>query len=91
MTYHDLVIMIIIGSIFLIVGIIGFVWGRREEGSYYGSVSEHIDIREFLDHFPGRPEPGALRIGGKIAIAVGVILLLISLAIYFWGLKVPLT
>jgi hypothetical protein len=87
MTFHDIVIMIIIGGAFVILGIIGFLWGRKEEGSYYGSVSERIDVREFLDHSPGRPEPNALRIGGKICIAVGIVVLLVSLGFYLWGMK----
>jgi hypothetical protein len=87
MTFRDLIIMIIIGGVFVILGIIGFLWGRKEEGSYYGSVSERIDVREFLDHSPGRPEPNALRTGGKISIAVGFVVLLVSLGFYLWGMK----
>lgn len=87
MTYHDLIIMIIIGGIFLILGLIGFLWGRKEEGAWYSTISERIDVREFLDHLPGRPEPDALRIGGKISIAVGIVILLVCLGFYLWGIK----
>jgi hypothetical protein len=87
MTYHDLIIMIIIGGIFIVLGIIGLILGRKEEGAYYGSISEHIDVREFLDHMPGRPEPDSLRIGGKICFAVGIVLLLICLGIFLWGMS----
>jgi hypothetical protein len=87
MQYRDLYILLIIGGIFLVVGLIGFFLGRREEGSYYGSVSKRIDVREFLDRAPGRPEPGALRIGGKICLAIAIILFLICLGIYLWGMS----
>jgi hypothetical protein len=87
MTYHDLIIMIIIGGIFLVLGVIGLIWGRKEEGAYYGSVSERTDVREFLDRSPGRPEPDALRIGGKICFAVGIVVLLICLGIFLWGMS----
>ncbi len=87
MTSRDLLILIIIGSVFVLLGIFGFIWGRKEEGSWYSSVSERIDVREFLEHLPGRPEPGSLRIGGKIAITVGVVLLLIALAFHLWGMN----
>ena len=87
MVYHDLFIMLIIGGIFLVLGVLGLIWGRKEEGDYYGSVSERIDVREFLDRSPGRPEPDALRIGGKICFAVGIILLLVSLGFYIWGMS----
>ncbi len=87
MIYHDLIIMIIIGFIFLILGAIGIFWGRKEEGTYYSSVSERTDVREFLERLPGRPEPGSLRIGGKICFAVGVVVLLVGLGIYLWGMS----
>jgi hypothetical protein len=87
MTFHDIMIMIIIGGVFVLLGIVGFLWGKMEEGTYLRSVSERIDVREFLEHLPGRPEPNALRIGGKIAIAVGVVVLLVSLGFYLWGMK----
>jgi hypothetical protein len=85
MTYHDLKILIIIGGVFILLGILGIIWGKREEGAYYTSVSGRIDVREFLEHLPGRPEPGALRTGGKICIAVGVVVLLVCLGFYLWG------
>jgi hypothetical protein len=87
MAFHDIIIMIIIGGVFVLLGFVGLFWGRKEEGSYYGSVSERIDVREFLDHSPGRPEPNALRTGGENAIAGGGGLLLLALGFYLWGLK----
>ncbi len=87
MTYHDLIIMIIIGGIFIILGIVGLIMGRKEESAWYGSITQHVDVREFMDHLPGRPEPDALRIGGKICFAVGLVLLLICLGVYLWGLS----
>jgi hypothetical protein len=69
----------------LIIGIIAILWGRKEEGAYYGSVSEHVDVREFVDRNPLRPEPIALKIGGRICIAIGIVLLLISGGFYLWG------
>jgi nitrogen fixation-related uncharacterized protein len=89
MSYHDLYIMIGIGVAFVILGVLGFIWGKVEEGSWYGTVSTRIDVREFVDRTPGRPEPGALRIGGKICIAVGVVMLLISAAFFLWGMQPP--
>jgi hypothetical protein len=87
MTYHDLIIMLIIGGIFLVLGFLGLLWGRKEEGAYYGSISEHKDVREFLDRSPGRPEPGALRTGGKICLVLAVVMFLICLGIYLWGMS----
>ena len=85
MSGSDLIIMCIIGGIFIVLGVAGIIWGKKEEGSWYSSVSERIDVREFLDRAPGRPEPGALKIGGRICIAVGIIILLVSLGFYLWA------
>jgi hypothetical protein len=87
MTYHDLIIMLVIAGIFLLLGFIGLIWGKKEEGAYYGSISEHVDVREFLDREPGRPEPAALRIGGKICIAIAVIVILVALGFFIWGMS----
>jgi hypothetical protein len=82
---NTFLIVMIIGGIFILLGIIGIVWGRRESSSYYSSVSERTDVREFLDHSPGRPEPGALRTGGKISILLGIVVILFALGFHFWG------
>jgi hypothetical protein len=85
MEYRDLIIMAIIGGIFLILGAIGIIWGKKEEGAYYSSISDHMDVREFMEHAPGRPEPGSLRTGGKICFAVGIVVLLVSLGFFLLG------
>ncbi len=33
------------------------------------------DMREFLEHQPQRPEPGSLKTGGWIAIALGLVMI----------------
>jgi hypothetical protein len=85
MSHQELVIAAIIGGAFFILGFIGFVWSHREEGAWYKSVSTKIDVREFLDRSPGRQEPNALRTGGKICIAVGIIVLLVDLGFFIFN------
>jgi hypothetical protein len=87
MTFREIMITAIIGGVFIILGIIGFVFGRRESQKYYAQESMKVDVREFLYHFPWRPEPDALRVGGKIAIAVGIVSLLVALGFYLWWFK----
>jgi hypothetical protein len=79
MSNHDIIVISIIGGVFLLLGLISFLWSRREEGSWYNSVSTKIDVREFIDRNPGHPEPNSLRTGGKIFMAVGLVILLIAL------------
>jgi len=73
------------GILFLLLGLGSFIWGKREEKSYYNSISTHPDVREFLEHEPERPEPGALKIGGWIALAIGLLMIVLGGAFLLWG------
>lgn len=66
------------GGLFILLGIGAILWGRNEEKSYFNAIASRIDVREFLNHWPPRPEPGALKIGGRIAITVGLLMLIIG-------------
>ncbi len=65
----------IVGGIFVVLGIASIIWGFREEGGYYDTILARFDVREFLERWPPHPQPGALKVGGCIAIAVGLGLL----------------
>ncbi len=83
MLYQDFLILVGVGGLFIVFGLAIFIWGKREEKTYYNSLATRPgDIREFLEHWPQRPQPGALKIGGWIAIAIGVVMLATGLA--FW-------
>ena len=87
MPRNDWLILIGIGGLFTLLGIISIIWGRREEKSYYDALSDSTrpDVREFFERWPRRPEPGALKIGGWIAIAVGMLMLALGGGFWFWG------
>lgn len=77
MLIRDCLVLIGIGGLFLVIGILAYIWGKREEESYYRTLAERSgDVREFIQRWPPRPQPRALKIGGAIAIAVGAALLL---------------
>jgi len=79
----DTVILLVLGGIFILLGVAAVIWGKREEKSYFDSLSTRTgDLREFVDHWPPRPQPGALKIGGWIALIIGVLMAL--LAFIFW-------
>ena len=73
-------ISIVVGVVFIVLGLGVLIWGRREEKSYYDSLTTRRDLREFFAHWPKRPEPGSLKIGGWIAIAVGIIIVIVGSA-----------
>ena len=76
MPNQDGLILIGIGGLFLILGLVTVIWGRKEEKSYYNTLSTRYgDQREFMEHWPPRLQPSALKIGGLIAITVGAVML----------------
>jgi len=77
MPQDDWFVLMGMGGLFILLGLAAIIWGRREEKGYYNSLSTHTDIREFLEHRPWRPQLGALKIGGRIAVAIG--------AFWLWG------
>jgi hypothetical protein len=63
-----------LGGFFILLGA-GFVlWGRREARQLEEALSQRLDLREFMEHTPESPQPGALVSGGAISLALGVIL-----------------
>ncbi len=74
MTSNGWLIPVVLGGVFILLGLGAVIWGKREEKSYYDALATRTDLREFFDRWPFRPEPGALKIGGWIAIVVGVVI-----------------
>ncbi len=71
-------LMIAIGGFFVVLGFSTLVWGAREEKKYFESLVNRHDLREFLNHFPPRPEAGALKLGGLLMMIIGGVLLVLS-------------
>ena len=83
MLQGDWLILLIVGGVFLALGLAAFLWGKREEKNYFNSIATRSDdMREFMEHWPPRPQPVALKIGGWIAITIGVIMLVAGLIIW---------
>lgn len=85
MPQTDLWILIGLGGLFILLGVGAFFWGRGEEKSYYKAISTRTDIREYMEHTPERPEPGGLKVGGLIAIFVGLVMLVMGGAFWLLG------
>ena len=78
MLERDWLIVMGMGGVFIILGLAAFFWGKGEKKSYYDAISTRSDVREYVEHSPRRPEPEALKIGGWIAIAIGILILAIG-------------
>ena len=82
MPQGDWYILLIVGGVFIILGILGIIWGMREEKKVFDALSQKPDLREFTLKHIESPQPGALKIGGWIAVGIGLVLLIVG--IIFW-------
>ena len=85
MPFHDWFILMGMGGLFILLGLAAIIWGKSDEKSYYDSMSTRPDAREFLEHWPQRPQPVALKIGGWIAVTVGLLMLAMGGAFLLWA------
>ena len=85
MPNNDLIILMIIGGVFLLLGLGALFWGKSEEKHYFETISSRQDTREFLEGWPRRPQFGSLQTGGWIAIAIGIIMLIVGGSFTIWG------
>ena len=84
MAEGDFWILVWVGIGFIILGLLGLFWGRHEENEYFDHIANrNQDMREYLEHWPPRPQPGALKVGGWIAGVIGLLILLAALAFRF--------
>ena len=74
MLLRDFLIIMGTGGLFVLIGLAMFIWGKVEKGGYYDSLTTHTDVSEDLES----PEPASLKIGGWIAIAIGLLMLIIG-------------
>ncbi|MCJ7763595.1 MAG: hypothetical protein MUO90_00330 [Dehalococcoidales bacterium] len=85
MPHMDLWVLMGLGGLFIVLGVAALFWGVGEEKEYYRAIVNRNDLREYMEHTPERPEPGGLKIGGVIAVVVGLVMLIIGGAFWFWG------
>jgi len=78
MSHIDNFIMMGMGGFFILLSIICFLWARSEERGINNALSRRRDLREFLTRWPPSIEPGALRLGGWIMIAIGIVLIILG-------------
>ena len=78
-------ILMVMGGVFILLGLASFFWSRSEEKRYYDAIAARTDTREYLERKPQRPEPEALKIGGWIAIAIGLLMLAMGGGFWLWG------
>ena len=84
MSQGDWYILLIVGGVFIVLGIGAVIWGIREEKKLFEELSKMPDLREFsLEHI--EPQPGALKIGGWIASGLGLIMIIVGIILWRVG------
>lgn len=82
MPRFDWLILLGIGILLILLGIGALYWGKKEEKSYYNTIASRPDVREFMERLPWRPEPGSLKIGGRISVLVGILMLIAGVVLW---------
>lgn len=85
MSEDNWIILAIAGGIFLVLGIGGLLWGWLEERNLFRRLAAQRDLREFSLKHVESPQPGALKMGGWIFLALGVVSLVVGLTLWFLG------
>jgi hypothetical protein len=65
----------ILSAFFIFVSLGFLLWGFKEARDLEEGLSRRYDLREFIERTPDSPQPGALKIGGVIGLAIGVVML----------------
>jgi hypothetical protein len=72
-----------LGGFFLFLGIIFVLWNKREKNRYYNSILlTQRDIKETITHEHERFWLHAWKIGGRISLVVGAVLLIIGVILW---------
>jgi hypothetical protein len=71
------------GGFFVLLGIIFILWNKREKNKYYNSILlTRRDIKETITHEHERFWLQAWKIGGRISLIVGIVLLIIGVILW---------
>jgi len=75
MSNPDLLPLLILGSIFALVGLIAIILWIRENRRRDIELVQRWDLREYMTHWPERAWLQAWRIGSWVSLLVGLVLL----------------
>jgi len=70
------------GAFFILLGVAFILWNKRERKIYYNTTLTRKDVKEFITHEPERPWLNAWRIGGRISLIIGIMLVVAGGALW---------
>lgn len=68
-----------VGGFFLFLSLIFFLWAGREERSLTDALVQRSDLRDFVTGWPMRIGPDSIRVGGRIFIILGIVVLILGI------------
>jgi len=75
---------LLLGIGFLILGVVLLIKSSRDEGGYFSFLSTRPDVRKYMER-RSLLAFISLKVGGRISIAVGVGLLVLSAVLWYQG------
>ena len=86
MPQTDLLILVVMGGLFVLLGFGAIFWDKQEQKNYYNTIpTRRTDVREYMEQSPKRPEFEAIKVGGRIAIIIGLVLFIMGGVFWLWG------
>ena len=70
------------GAFFILLGVAFILWNKKERKIYYNTTLTRKDVKEFITHEPERPWLNAWRIGGRISLIIGIMLVVAGGALW---------
>ena len=81
----EYVLLMIIGAVFLVAGIILLIVGIKEEKDYFRTISNNADVRKYLEHKSDSIQSWGFKVGGIMAVVIGLVLLIMGLIFMLLG------
>lgn len=79
---NNWLMMLMVGGVFILLGLAGLLWGKREASEDYQMISDRADVdtdaRQLLEDWRSKSGSGALKMGGLLTIIIGLFLLVLS-------------
>lgn len=75
---------LVLGIGFIVLALVLMMKASRDEGGYFSFLSSRPDVRKYLEH-NSLLAFISLKVGGRISLAVGAGLIVLSAVLWYWG------
>jgi hypothetical protein len=79
----DWIILVGMGSFFIVVGLVLVLTGRSGEGNYIESLARRPDLRKYVQH-QSLTLYEAWKLGGWVTLIVGIVMAAVGGVLWYW-------